>query len=308
MSTASLAGLRLSTHMCAFLDTDVTITLLRATLSAMPTVRQRRLGAELKNARRAAGLTLEQAAATLGIAHTTMGRWESAENRPPLARVTEMLGLYGGDEAMQLAIMELARKVRERGWWAPYGGVLDPSFAEAEADASRIRTWNVQVVHGLLQTPDYARAVLWADATDEDEVNRRIQAREHRKAVLARDDAPTLEVLLDEAVLRRSIGDCGVMRGQLRALLEAGARATVSVRVVPTSLGAYPYIGNGSVTIFGFRRPIDPDVAYIESFAGGIFVEDVGEVRRCNLVVDRISEMALSEEESAALIGAIIKE
>ncbi|MGH3392700.1 MAG: DUF5753 domain-containing protein, partial [Actinomadura sp.] len=117
-----------------------------------------------------------------------------------------------------------------------------------------------------------------------------------------------LSLLLDESVLRRPVGGPEVMRGQLRVLMEAADRPNVSVRVVPTSIGVYPYIGSGSMTIFGFPRTIDPDVAYIESFAGGIFVEDVGEVRRCNLVIDRISDTALSEDESTALIREIIEE
>jgi len=274
----------------------------------MPTVRQRRLGTELRKARRAAGLTLEQAAEALGIAHTTMGRYESAEHRPTLARVTEMLGLYGGDEATQLAILELARKARERGWWAPYGGVLDLSFVEVEDDASRILTWQTQLIHGLLQTPEYTRALIRMDTDDDEQVGERLEAREHRKAILARDTAPQLELVLDEAALRRPVGGPDVMRGQLRSLLIAGERSNVTVRVLPMEVGEYPFIGHGSVTIFGFAAESEPDVAYLESFAGGLFVEDVGQVRTCREKLNRISDLALSAEESADLIGAIVKE
>lgn len=273
-----------------------------------PTVRHRRLARELREARETAGISMEQGAAALGWSRTKLLRFETAKTRPQPGDVAEMFGLYGGDEAMRLALMEVARKVRTRGWWSAYSDVLAPSFVELEDEAASIRTLNAQVIHGLLQTPGYARAVMQALHGDPAEVERRLQAREHRKAVLARADAPTLTILLDEAVLRRPVGGPEVMRGQLRALLEAGDRRNVSVRVVPTMLGAYPYIGNGSVTIFGFPREIDPDVAYIESFAGGVFVEDLGEVRRCNLVIDRISDVALSDEESAAVIRDITKE
>lgn len=273
----------------------------------MPTVRQRRLGTELKEARKAAGFTLEQAGDALGIAHTTLGRYENAENRPALARVIEMLGLYGGSEALQLAILDLARRARERGWWATYGGVLDPSFAEVEDDAVRISSWQAQLIHGLLQTPDYTRALIRMDTGDEDEIENRLEARQHRKAILARTDAPVLDVVMDEAVLRRPVGGPEVMRGQLRALLQAGERPNVSVRVLPLAAGAYPFIGHGSCSIFGFARKTDPDVAYMETYSGGLFVEDVAEVRRCSKKMQEASDVALSEDDSAALIRAIVK-
>lgn len=273
-----------------------------------PTVRQRRLGSEIKKARREAGFTLEQAAAALEIAHTTLGRWESAETRLPVARVAELLGLYGGSEAYRLALEEIARKVRTRGWWASYSDVLAPSFAELEDDASSIRIWQVQLIPGLLQIPAYARTLISMDATDEAEIDRRLQAREHRKAILARSDAPNLEVLLEEAVLRRPVGGREVMRGQLAALLELGERPNVSIRVLPFESGGYPFIGNGSVMVFGFPRAIDPDVAYIESFAGGLFVEAPDQVRGCSEKVREISDEALSGEDSAARIRAIAKE
>lgn len=251
---------------------------------------------------------MEQVAAALGVNRTTIVRYETAKTRPRPSDVAELLGLYGGGEALQLALMELARRVRTRGWWAAYSDVLAPSFAELEDDASSIRIWQVQLVPGLLQTEDYARTLVRMDAADDAEINRRLQARQHRKAVLARDDAPALDVILDEAILRRPVGGREVMRGQLGALLDAGERPSVSVRIVPVEAGSYPYIGNGSVMIFGFPREIDLDVAYIESFAGGLFVEDAAQVRGCTEKVDQISDLALSEDDSAALIRAITKE
>ena len=273
-----------------------------------PTVRHRRLAAELRRLREVAKLTPADAAAALGWSKSKLTRFETAATRPQPSDVAEMLGLYGGDEALKFALMQLARDIRTRGWWAAYRDVLPPSFAELENDASEIRSWYVQLIHGLLQTPDYARALIRNYTHDEAEVDKRLQARIHRQTILARENAPTLDVILDEAVLRRPVGGRDVMRGQLAALLAAGERPNVSIRVVPIEIGIYPSIGNGSVILFGFPRPIDPDVAYIESFAGGIFVEDVGEVRRCRFELDRISETALSEEDSAALIRAILKE
>lgn len=273
-----------------------------------PTVRHRRLGKELRSLRERAGLSPAAAAAALGWSKSKLTRFETADTRPQPGDVATMLGLYGGDDALKLALMQLARDVRVRGWWAAYSDVLAPSFAELENDASSIRSWQVEVIPGLLQTPAYARALISMDASDDADVNRRLQAREHRKAVLARTDAPTLDVVLDEAVLRRPVGGHEVMREQLGALLDVSRRPNVSIRVLPTESGAYPYIGNGSVMIFGFPREIDPDVAYIESFAGGLFVEDVEQVRTCEEKVQEISAEALSEEDSAALIRALSEE
>lgn len=273
-----------------------------------PTVRHRYLARELRRLREAAGLNMEQAAAALGTSRPTVVRLETAGTRPRQAIVAEMVDLYGGGEALKLALMELARKIRTRGWWTAYGDVLSPSFAELEDEANEIRGLQVQVIHGLLQTTDYAHALIRGYTQDAKEINRRLQAREHRKAVLARQDAPTLNMVMDEAILHRQIGGPKVMHGQLAALLEAGERPNISIRVIPVEAGGYPSIGNGSVTIFRFPRSIDPDVAYTESFAGGIFVEDLGAVRSCSVEVDRISEHALPEDESAARIRAINKE
>jgi transcriptional regulator with XRE-family HTH domain len=273
-----------------------------------PTVRHRRLAAELRRRREAARLSPEQVAAALGWSRPKLVRFETAKTRPQPADVAEMLGLYGGDEALKLALMQLARDVRTRGWWSAYDDVLAGSFAELENDASLIRSWQVEVIHGLLQTPDYARTLIRGDATDDAEIDRRLQAREHRKAVLARENAPTLDFIVDEAVLRRPIGGAKVMRGQLAALLEAGERPNVSIRVLPISVGRYPSIGNGSFTVFAFPRPIELDVVFLESTLGGVYGEDAEQVHRCNVIFDRISEHALSEDQSAARIRDIIEE
>lgn len=291
----------------------MTITCQHATLHPMPqenspTVRHRRLGALLRRLREEARINPAAAAASLGWSKSKLTRFETAETRPQPADVAAMLGVYGGDEGLKLALIQLARDVRTRGWWSTYNDVLSGAFAELENDAAEIKSWQVQVIHGLLQTPDYARALIRGYSKDDAEVNRRLQAREHRKAILAREDAPNLTLVLDEAVLRRPVGGCEVMSGQLRALLEAGERPNISVRVVPAEVGWYPSLGEGSFTLFTFPRPIDLDVAYLESIAGSVYVEDGTEVRRCSLVFDRISEMALSETESAALIRAITEE
>ncbi|HEX6472955.1 MAG TPA: helix-turn-helix transcriptional regulator [Streptosporangiaceae bacterium] len=273
-----------------------------------PTVRHRRLAGELRRLRERAGMTPEQAAAALGWSRPKLVRVETAKTRPKPADVAAALDLYGGPDELKLALMEAARNVRRRGWWSAYDDVLAGSYAELEDDAAEIRSWQVQVIHGLLQTQEYARTLIRNHSADEQEVDRRVQARMMRQTLLARQNAPALQVLIEEAVLRRPVGGVEVMRGQLDALLRAHLRPNVSIRVVPMSVGIYPSLGEGSFTIFSFPRPIDPDVVYLESVAGGVYLEDVEQVRRCGATFDNIADVALSDEESAALIAAIAEE
>lgn len=272
-----------------------------------PTVRHRRLGAELRRLREHAGMNPETAAAALGWSRPKLVKFETAARRPSAAEVAEMLDLYGGDDAIKLAVMQLTRDIHKRGWWSAYDDVLSGSYAELEDLATGIRSWQTQVIPGLLQTEDYALALIRSgDPRDEDEVNQRLRARMTRRTLLARQNAPTFTALLDEGLLRRPIGGPTVMRRQLEALLEVGSRPNVAVRVLPTSVGLHAAIGEGSFIVFDFHD--DPSVVYLETVAGGIYVEDAQQVTRCTVAIDRIEDAALDEEESAAFIAALSKE
>jgi transcriptional regulator with XRE-family HTH domain len=275
-----------------------------------PTARQRRLAAELRGLRENAGLTPEEAAGALGWSRPKLVKIETARRIPSVGDVGHILDAYGGtDQAIRLALMKLAGDVRQRGWWAAYGDVLAGSYAELEDAADTIRSWQVQLVPGLLQTVDYARELIHGGLPDDPtEADRRIQARITRRALLARQNPPRLEIVLAEEVLRRPIGGWGVMRGQLMALQDAAKLPNVSLRVVPISSGRHPMIGQGSMVIFEFPSPVDLSVAYLETVAGGVYVEDVAQVKRCSVKFDRISGAALTEDDSADLIAAIIEE
>jgi len=278
-----------------------------------PTTRQRRLAAELQRLREAAGLTQARAASLLGWDRSKIIRIESAKRIPSINDVQAILTTYGGtDEALKLALLKLTEEVRQRGWWAPYGAILDGSFAELEYAADRIRLWHTQVVPGLLQTEDYARTLIrgyWPDASA-DEIDRRVQVRITRRAMLARERPPRIDALLAEEVLRRPVGGAAVMRGQLAALLHAGQQPHISIRVLPIAVGDYPAMGAGDIVLFEFSEdsPMDLDVAYLETMAGDMYVEDISQVRACSVMYDRIAECALSEDDSAALIRAAMKE
>jgi transcriptional regulator with XRE-family HTH domain len=274
-----------------------------------PTVRHRRLAAELRRIRESARLTPERAAAALGWSRPKLVKFETARTAPSPGDVGAMLELYGAPETYKIALIQLARDVRKRGWWNAYDDVLPPSYAELEDDAVEIRTWQVQTMPGLLQTDDYALALIRISNPDDSEDChlRTLQARMARRTVLTRQSAPTLRAILDESALRRPIGGPEVMRRQLIALLEAAERPQVHLQVAPTANGDFPGV-EGSFVLLSFGGPIVLDVAYLKSVAGDIFVEDVEQVRRCTTKFDRISEAALPEAESAELIESILKE
>ncbi|POM26052.1 Helix-turn-helix domain protein [Actinomadura rubteroloni] len=273
-----------------------------------PTARHRRLAAELRRRREAVGLTPEQAAGALGWHRTKLVRIETAVNMPSVADVERILDTYGGDSAVKAALLQLAREIRTRGWWTSYDDVFPGSYAELEDAANRIRSWQTEVVPGLLQHESYARTLIEGGISDQAEVDRRLSARMKRRALLSLANAPRLDVVLAEEVLRRPVGGPTVMVQQLRALLEDAARPKVSVRVVPISIGYRPSLGVGSLVLFEFDAPVELDTAYVETMSGGMYVEDMTQVKRCTFELDRISGAALPADESAALIAEIAKE
>jgi transcriptional regulator with XRE-family HTH domain len=274
-----------------------------------PTVRHRRLAAELRRLRERAELTPERAAAALGWSRPKLVKFETARTAPGPADVASMVELYGAPEAYKITLIQLARDVRKRGWWSAFDDVLPPSFAELEDDAVEIRSWQVQEIPGLLHTDEYALALIRLNNPDESEESqlRMLNARIARRTLLTRQSAPTLHAVIDESALRRPIGGPDAMRRQLTALLEAAQRRHVHLQIAPTAKGDFPGL-EGSFVILSFASPIALDVAYIKNVAGGIYIEDVDQVRRCSAKFDRISAAALPELESISLIETLAKE
>lgn len=274
-----------------------------------PTARHRRLAAELRRLREAADLTPEVAAGILGWSRTKLVRIETATIMPKVGDVGHIVEAYGAPGEIRAALLELARDVRNRGWWAAFDDVLSGGYVELEDAASRIRSWQTEAPPGLLQTPDYARTLIAGEYPDDrDKVDRRLQARMARSARLARTDAPELDVILAEEVLRRPVGGPVVMAGQLAALLKVAEQPSVAIRVVPMSRKYRPGLGQGSMVVFEFAAPLELDTAYVETMAGSMYIEDVMQVRRCCSMLDRVASAALSQEESVALIATIREE
>jgi hypothetical protein len=224
-----------------------------------------------------------------------------------------MLALYGVDPQRLDSLVQLARESRQKGWWHAYSDTIQPRFATyvgLEDAASEIRTYEVNLVPGLLQTEDYARSVISAGnlTGSLEAAERRVALRMARQPMLlSGHNPPQLWAVLDEAVLHRTVGGPGLMRLQLEHLVDVASRPNVAVQVIPYGAGAHPGMGKPFV-ILSFPERADPDVVYLEDLTSTLYLEDVDEVDRYNVLFNHLRATALSFEESAALMTSVAKE
>ncbi|TDD83924.1 XRE family transcriptional regulator [Actinomadura darangshiensis] len=270
-----------------------------------PTVRGRRLARELRKLREEQGLTLQEVADRLDWSRATVSRLETSQTRPKPGDISGILDLYGVPSPDRDALITLARQAGQRGWWTAYQDVFAGSYVALEDEASHIRTWDPQLVHGLLQTEHYSRAVITAGRLlpGPEDIERRIAARKIRQALLDRTDAPHLHVIFDEAVLYRRIGGEKVMRAQLEALATVTvSRPSVRIQVLPYTAQEHAGL-DGRFTILSYPDPADPDIAYVEGTMGDVYLESAEAIAKHRDRFDRIKEAALSPEDSAHLIA-----
>jgi transcriptional regulator with XRE-family HTH domain len=272
-------------------------------------VRARRLTSELRRLREAAGLSIEHAAAQLGWSYSKLNRFELGRAIPEPKVVAQILRLYGLEGERHESLVQLAREAHERGWWETLG-VFTGSFVGLEEECSFMRLWRPLLIPGLLQTADYARAMIntYIIQRSEADVEKRVRARIARQTLLSRPNAPQLHVVIGEAALRHGVGGQDVLREQLRKVLDvADKHPNVAVQVLPFSAGAC--IGlDGAFTHLEFPEDIDPDITYIEDLSGEHYVESTDGNRRFRLAHDRIAGQSLSIEQSAKMIADILKE
>lgn len=223
--------------------------------------------------------------------------------------VSKIVKLYGVEGDRHESLISLAREAHERGWWEDLG-VFNGSYVGLEDAASLICAWEPQLVPGLLQTEDYARAMIEVSIPDltASDIERRVKARVARQTLLSRPNAPEFQAIIGEAVLRQQVGGPDVLREQMQQLLAiARRRPNVSVRVLPFSAGAS--IGlDGAFTYLEFPESIDPAVSYIEDISGETYIESAEGNRRTRLAFERIADAALSPADSATLIADVAKE
>jgi transcriptional regulator with XRE-family HTH domain len=277
----------------------------------IPTVRQRRLAQALRELRHEAGLTQDAVAARMGWHTSKLFRLENARSpRVDWLDVRELMDMYGVRSPHREALIQLAKDARMMGWWTPYRDVFTGSYVALEDEASAMRLYCPELVPGLLQTEDYARAVIRAvrPGYDDESVERRVTARLTRqKVLLDRASRPDLVLVLNEAVLRRLVGDAQVMAAQLQELHDAGQQRRVSLQVLPFSAGAHASLEGGFVLI-QFPGEDDPDVVYVEGIMGDLYLESVEEVKRYQSAFERIQAVALGPQESLTLIEKMVRQ
>ncbi len=265
---------------------------------------------ELRRFREAAGLTIEQVAERLECSHSKISRIETAHVSATPRDVRDMLEIYGVSGDQREALIQIAREARQRGWWHAYGDVIKESaYVGLEVAAASIRSYGVILVPGLLQTTEYARAVARAVRPDlrPEQIERQVELRMARQAILTQDDPPALWAVVDEAVLRRSVGEHGVMGEQLRRLIEAAELPTVTLQVLPSAAGEHAGM-DGAFTILSFPESADRDVVYLENATSDLYLESTEEIRRYTLLFDHLRAAALSPDDSTALLTKLVKE
>ena len=274
-------------------------------LRSSPSIRHRRLAADLERLRDAAGLSREQVADRLDWHPTKLYRIENARSGITTADMRHLLDLYGvTDEGQRDALVRLARHARQKGWWTKYQDVFRGSYVELEAEACRLQTFEPIFVPGLLQTEGYVRAVIRASLVVGD-IERRVAARMERQRLLDRDDPPQLWAVIDETALTRPVGGTATMREQLGRLIEAQDRENVTLQVIRTSVGAHPGM-DGSFVIMDFPSPeFFAPVVHLETATDGLYLEEPEEVARYTLMFDHLRAIALGPDESVGHMRAI---
>jgi transcriptional regulator with XRE-family HTH domain len=275
-------------------------------------VRLRRLAAQLRELREGAGLTQEDVSERTGKDRSTVYRLENAHQRPQKSTLMQLLDLYGVAEPRRSELLTLLKDASQRGWMRPYRSELPDVYSDYigfEDQARSIANYESLFVPGLLQTEAYARAQLRGTlpTATEGEIESRVAARIERQQVLVKDDAPMLWAIMDEAALRREVGGRDVMRGQVARLLEARSLPNVTIQVIPFGAGAHPGM-DGSFVILDFPDGDDLSIVYIESAAGGLFLEEDAEMRRYILMFEHLRAAASGLDATAALLEATVSE
>lgn len=270
------------------------------------------LGAQLRRLREGSNVSVAEAAEVIRATHSKISRLELGRSGAKQRDVADLLSLYGvADEVQREELLALARQASIPDWWRQYSGVVPSWFAlyvGLERAASIIRVYEVQFVHGLLQTEDYARAViLIAHAgTPADEIDRRVSLRMKRQELLTRPDAPEVWTVLDEAALRRSPDGRAVMRAQLEHLLEMAELPNVTIQVMPLGVGPHAAAG-GSFTILRFPEPDVPDLVYLEQLDSALYLDDPGDVTGYQAVMDQLCVQAETGAASKAVIRELLR-
>jgi len=276
--------------------------------TSSPTVRRRELGAQLRALRIKKGWTVEQVAERLLVSSSKVSRLETGQRGASARDIRDLAELYSLDDQQRQNLTDLAEAGKQHAWWQPLS-LPYSTYVGLEADATFIRDFGLGLVPGLLQTPDYARAVLQASAISHtpDEVELRIEGRIVRQQrVLSAEEPPQFETIMDASVLHRVVGSRAIMRAQMQRLLEAFELPNVTIRVVPYEAGALPNANNKFI-ILSFAALALPEVVYVEGLTGDLYIERKEETDVYNAAFQALERLAASPAETRGIITSIMR-
>ncbi|RJQ74538.1 XRE family transcriptional regulator [Pseudonocardiaceae bacterium YIM PH 21723] len=270
-----------------------------------PTIRRRRLGIELRKLREAANLTGYEVAKELAWSHSKVSRIETGSVTIMPGNVLELLDLYAVPQNERAPLVDLARQSKQKGWWRQYDDVLPDWFDDflgLESEAVKVSSYENELVPGLLQTEDYARAVFSGDPLPDspDEIDSKVALRLARQRRLSGREAVKFHTVLNEAVIRRPVGGAEIMRAQLSFLAEQAKKRNVRIQVLPFSAGMHAAI-NGPFHILEF--PDDhPKVVYMDQLTSSIYLDKLKESGRYTVALSKAADAALSTDDTIALL------
>lgn len=270
---------------------------------ASPTLRQRELGMRLRKLRTELNLTVEDVADKLLCSPAKISRIETAARRASPRDVRDLCELYGLDEAAKAELMQLARQAREQGWWTQYEDLNLYPYIGLEQSATAITCYSMYYVPGLLQTEDYARAMVKGvlPGIDSKVLEERVEARLRRQQLLEHESTPRYRAVIDEAVLRRPVGGAAVMAVQLGKVLDLVRAGRVTIQVVPFDVGAYA-VTDSNFVLLEFGEPLMPSVVYVEGYAGSPYYERATQVKLYREALEHLRDSALSPRDSVQLL------
>jgi transcriptional regulator with XRE-family HTH domain len=293
-------------------------------MPGIPPVRRRLLGSALREYRESLGFNLDEAARILECDRSKVSRIETGERGIRAKELRELLTEYGVPAAEQEALLAIAHRGRESGWWLDYRDVLSAEaqdYVIMETAATEILGYEANQVPDLLQTADYVRAVAGADASylSAEQRGHALEVKLNRQRIVLGGRAPALDLVITEGALRQTVGPARVMREQLARLADAAEagyvgpdaasepRAPLSLRVLPFAAGAHAAAGSGSMTLLRFAEAPEIGIVHLAALSGGVSLEGRTEVGRYLRTFTQLQAAALAPARSARLIRGIAR-
>ncbi|MEU1663465.1 helix-turn-helix transcriptional regulator [Streptomyces sparsogenes] len=276
-----------------------------------PTVRRRRLGQELRRLRQEKGMTAEEVAEELMVSQSKISRLENGRRSISQRDVRDLCRTYKvEDKALVDSLMQMAKESRQQGWWNAFGDVPYSVYIGFETDAASLRVYEPQVLPGLLQTPEYAEAVISGALPEapQEQIAQRVQVRLRRQERITDPAAPLrLWAVVDEAAMRRVVGSPKIMSEQLEYLVRMSHEPHVTVQALPFEMGSHPGM-SGQFTILEFSDESDTSVVYLEGVTSDLYLEKHTDVQSYSMMYEHLRAQALNVDQSRQFITEVARE